>query len=106
MFLFVFQVDPKYQEGPYKIQVNKNGLEKSQLVLKLPVSAIHFHQGDMKLKCLATISEVYKQSNERRVAGDDKILKQPMESRETRAQSHTRNNSTSTGIILYCLYFT
>lgn len=47
----------------------------------------------MKLKCLATIAAVYLQSNEESVEGDERILKAPvMESRETRAQSHIRND--------------
>lgn len=50
----------------------------------------------MKLKCLATIATVYLQSNEESVEGDESILKTPiMESRETRAQSHTREDLTN-----------
>jgi len=50
----------------------------------------------MKLKCLATIATVYLQSNEERVEGDESVLKTSiMESRETRAQSHTREDLTN-----------
>lgn len=50
----------------------------------------------MKLKCLATIATVYKQSNVESVAGDESVLKTSiMESRETRAQSHTREDLTN-----------
>jgi len=50
----------------------------------------------MKLKCLATVATVYRQSNEESVEGDESFLKTPiMESRETRAQSHTREDLTN-----------
>lgn len=50
----------------------------------------------MKLKCLATIATMYLQGKEESVEGDDRVVKAPvMESRETRAQSHTRNDLTN-----------
>ncbi|OXU24243.1 hypothetical protein TSAR_001205 [Trichomalopsis sarcophagae] len=85
-------VDNQYLKGPHITKANENGLEIAQLGLEFRAYPKHFRHGDMKLKCLATISSVYKRSNERRVAGDEGFLKQPMESRETRAQSHTRGD--------------
>lgn len=45
----------------------------------------------MKLKCLAKIATVYLQNDES-VVGEESIQKPPMESRETRAQSRTRED--------------
>ncbi|XP_058790645.1 uncharacterized protein LOC131663903 [Phymastichus coffea] len=90
-------VDSKHLKGPHNISVDAGGLSSSQLGLEFRLSAKHFRRGDMKLKCLATISSLYLRSDEHRVAGDERFLKQPMESRETRAQSHTRNASSSQG---------
>lgn len=68
-------------------------METVQLGLQFRVANKHFRQGDMKLKCLATIATVYLQSNEESVEGDESVLKTSMmESRETRAQSHTRED--------------
>ncbi|XP_058057104.1 uncharacterized protein LOC131208386 [Anopheles bellator] len=52
-------------------------LETSVLGLEFRVKAKHFKRGDMKLKCLATISTVYWKSNEESVEGE-KIQKAPM----------------------------
>ncbi|XP_014225419.1 uncharacterized protein LOC106651436 [Trichogramma pretiosum] len=85
-------VDMQYLKGPYIVDVDKRGLETVVLILEFQAWSNHFRHGDMKLKCLATISSVYRRSKEHRVVGDHGILKQPMESRETRAQSHMHNN--------------
>lgn len=90
-----FQADTDYLIGP-NIVNEENGLETARLGLKFRVANKHFRRGDMKLKCLATIATVYLQSNEESVLGDESILKTPiMESRETRAQSHTREDLTN-----------
>lgn len=61
--------------------------------MEFRVANNHFRRGDMKLKCLATIATVYRQSNEKSVEGDESVLKTSiMESRETRAQSRTRED--------------
>ncbi|TGZ47743.1 Uncharacterized protein DBV15_07478 [Temnothorax longispinosus] len=84
-----------YLIGPNIVNV-ENGLQTARLGLKFHVANKHFRRGDMKLKCLATIATVYLQSNEESVEGDESILKTPiMESRETRAQSHTREDLTN-----------
>lgn len=89
------QADTDYLIGP-KIVIDENGLDIAKLGLEFRVGNKHFRQGDMKLKCLATIATVYKQSNEESVVGDESILKTSiMESRETRAQSHTREDLTN-----------
>ncbi|XP_015607897.1 uncharacterized protein LOC107273841 isoform X2 [Cephus cinctus] len=94
--------DPQYLKGPHITDVDENGLETAQLGLEFRVKTKHFKRGDMKLKCLATIATVYLQSNEESVEGDERLLKAPvMESRETRAQSHTRNDMPNGGG--YCI---
>lgn len=91
-----FQANSDYLIGPHLIAVDENGLETTVLSLEFRVANKHFRRGDMKLKCLATIATVYLQSNEESVEGDESILKTPMmESRETRAQSHTREDLTN-----------
>jgi len=89
-----FQVDTDYLRGPRIIATDENGLETARLSLEFRVANNHFRRGDMKLKCLATIATVYRQSNEKSVeGGDESVLKTSiMESRETRAQSHTRED--------------
>ncbi|XP_076300365.1 uncharacterized protein LOC143218797 isoform X2 [Lasioglossum baleicum] len=88
--------DTQYLKGPHITAVDEKGLETAVLGLEFRVAKKHFKRGDMKLKCLATIATVYLQSNEESVEGDERILKAPvMESRETRAQSHTRNDLTN-----------
>ncbi|XP_076179788.1 cell adhesion molecule 2-like isoform X2 [Ptiloglossa arizonensis] len=92
--------DNQYLKGPHLTGVDEKGLQTAVLGLEFRVANEHFKQGDMKLKCLATIATVYLQSNEESVEGDERILKAPvMESRETRAQSHTRNDLTNGGQI-------
>lgn len=87
-------------------------MQTATLGLEFRVANKHFRQGDMKLKCLATIATVYLQSNEESVEGDESVLKTPMmESRgETRAQSHIRDDlangklrARATLIFLLCL---
>ncbi|XP_053980847.1 uncharacterized protein LOC128891465 [Hylaeus anthracinus] len=92
------RADAQYLRGPHITTVDEKGLETAVLGLEFRVANKHFKRGDMKLKCLATIETVYLQSNEESVEGDERILKAPvMESRETRAQSHTRNDLTNGG---------
>lgn len=96
--LFFLQADADYLIGPHLIAVDENGLETAALGLEFRVANKHFRRGDMKLKCLATIATVYLQSNEESVEGDESVLKTPMmESRETRAQSHIRDDLTTNG---------
>ncbi|XP_058454189.1 uncharacterized protein LOC131432116 [Malaya genurostris] len=64
-------------------------LETSILGLEFRVKPKHFKRGDMKLKCLATISTVYWKSNEESVEGD-KPQKAPMLESRKAVSSNTR----------------
>ncbi|XP_058826394.1 uncharacterized protein LOC131686185 isoform X2 [Topomyia yanbarensis] len=64
-------------------------LETSILGLEFRVKPKHFKRGDMKLKCLATISTVYWKSNEESVEGD-KPQKAPMLESRKAVASNTR----------------
>uniref|UniRef100_A0A182K665 Ig-like domain-containing protein n=1 Tax=Anopheles christyi TaxID=43041 RepID=A0A182K665_9DIPT len=64
-------------------------LETSILGLEFRVKPKHFKRGDMKLKCLATISTVYWKSNEESVEGE-KIQKAPMLESRRAVSSDTR----------------
>ncbi|CAO1348675.1 unnamed protein product [Diamesa tonsa] len=68
----------------YKAHVTgREGLEQSTLGLRFKVKQKHFHLGDMKLKCLATIDSIYWKSNEESVEGDRPQRAPVLESRET-----------------------
>lgn len=69
--------------GPETIITGREGLETTILGLEFKVRAKHFHRGDMKLKCLATIATVYWKSNEESVEGDRPQKVPALESRET-----------------------
>ncbi|XP_066600806.1 cell adhesion molecule 2-like [Prorops nasuta] len=88
--------DTQYLRGPHIISVDERGLGTAVLGLQFRVMSKHFKRGDIKLKCSATIAKVYSRSNEESEEGEERILKAPvMESRGTRAQSHTRNDLTN-----------
>ncbi|KAE8738866.1 hypothetical protein FOCC_FOCC015651 [Frankliniella occidentalis] len=78
------QADTRYLEGPFRHE-NADGLEQSTLGLKFRVQQHHFHRGDLKLKCLATIFSVYWKSNEESVEPDKQQRAPALESRESRA---------------------
>ena len=67
---FFLQANNSFLRGPETIFTGREGLETSILGLKFRVTPKHFYQGDMKLKCLATIATVYWKSNEESVEGD------------------------------------
>lgn len=50
--------------------IGREGLETTILGLTFKVQPEHFKRGDMKLKCLATISSIYWKSNEESVEGE------------------------------------
>lgn len=50
--------------------MGREGLETTILGLTFKVQPRHFTGGDMKLKCLATISSIYWKSNEESVEGE------------------------------------
>ena len=83
------QADPSYITGPYVISTTTTGedgdvevLFASQLGLQFRVQPQHFKNGDLKLKCLATISSVYWRSNEESVEADRPARPPALESRE------------------------
>ncbi|XP_026465510.1 uncharacterized protein LOC113368157 [Ctenocephalides felis] len=75
--------DPELLRGPHKLITGREGLETTILGLQFRVRPRHFKKGDMKLKCLATISTVYWRSNEESVEGDKPQRAPVLESRET-----------------------
>uniref|UniRef100_A0A2L2YLG2 Ig-like domain-containing protein n=1 Tax=Parasteatoda tepidariorum TaxID=114398 RepID=A0A2L2YLG2_PARTP len=62
------EVGPEY-ETEYSTTLHADGLETSSLGLKFIVTSQHFQNGNMKLKCTATISRIYTMSNEEMVFG-------------------------------------
>eukprot|EP00095_Tigriopus_kingsejongensis_P008172 maker-scaffold1032_size68796-snap-gene-0.13 protein:Tk08172 transcript:maker-scaffold1032_size68796-snap-gene-0.13-mRNA-1 annotation:"cell adhesion molecule 3 precursor" len=54
---------------PHRFETSFDGLQTSKLGLAFKVDRKHFLEGDLKLKCTATISTVYWKSNEESVQG-------------------------------------
>uniref|UniRef100_A0A1B6E0Q4 Ig-like domain-containing protein n=1 Tax=Clastoptera arizonana TaxID=38151 RepID=A0A1B6E0Q4_9HEMI len=77
------QVNKTYLRHYSKFPLNNEGLEVSVLGLEFRVDPAHFKSGDMKLKCLATISPVYWNSNEESVEGEKPIRPPVMEVKDT-----------------------
>ncbi|XP_035211375.1 uncharacterized protein LOC118185602 isoform X1 [Stegodyphus dumicola] len=65
---YTSKVGPEY-ETEYSTTLHADGLETSSLGLKFVVTSQHFRNGNMKLKCTATISRIYTMSNEEMVFG-------------------------------------
>ncbi|GFG37429.1 hypothetical protein Cfor_07163, partial [Coptotermes formosanus] len=84
------QADIAFLRGPDIIYTGREGLETAILGLEFRVKPKHFRQGDMKLKCLATIATVYWRSNEESVEGDKPQKAPVLESRETVAPGKSR----------------
>lgn len=74
----------------------RDKLETSILGLEFRVKPKHFKRGDMKLKCLATISTVYWKSNEESVEGD-KPQKAPMLESRKAVAANTRADRVQAG---------
>ncbi|KAH8278036.1 hypothetical protein KR026_004211, partial [Drosophila bipectinata] len=68
----------------------REGLETSVLGLQFRVEQKHFRNGDMKLKCVASLSTLYWRSNEESVEGDRPQKAPVLESRETVFASNSR----------------
>ncbi|XP_058979889.1 uncharacterized protein LOC105261657 isoform X2 [Musca domestica] len=68
----------------------RDGLETSILGLQFRVDQHHFRNGDMKLKCVASLSTFYWRSNEESVEGDRPQKAPVLESRETVYASNSR----------------
>ena len=91
---FFLQANNSFLRGPETIFTGREGLEISILGLKFRVTPKNFHQGDMKLKCLATIATVYWKSNEESVE-EDRPQKAPvLESRESVLPSRVQGINT------------
>ncbi|XP_017772957.1 PREDICTED: cell adhesion molecule 2-like [Nicrophorus vespilloides] len=82
--------DQSFLKGPETFVTGREGLETSVLGLEFVVKPKHFKQGDMKLKCLATIATVYWRSNEESVEGERPQRASVLESRGTVAPSGSR----------------
>ncbi|XP_073979184.1 cell adhesion molecule 2-like isoform X2 [Rhodnius prolixus] len=59
-----------YLKGPILKYEGREGLVKTTLGLEFRVERRHFREGDLKLKCLASIATVYWNSNEESVERD------------------------------------
>ncbi|XP_048504863.1 cell adhesion molecule 2-like isoform X2 [Athalia rosae] len=82
-------VDSHVKVVPHITEVDNEGLETAVLGLEYRLRANNFKHGDMKIKCLATIGNLYWKSNEQSIESDKPVKAPVMESRETRAQGHT-----------------
>ncbi|KAK6636269.1 hypothetical protein RUM43_009928 [Polyplax serrata] len=91
------KADSAFLRGPHTIFIGDEDLQKTILGLQFRVSAKHFRDGNMKLKCLASISTIYWKTNEESVKGDKPLIK-VMSSQDTflsnksradRVQGHT-----------------
>ncbi|KAG8199248.1 hypothetical protein JTE90_003675 [Oedothorax gibbosus] len=81
------KIDSSYQTQESRVQ-EQSGLESSSLSLRFVASEHHFHSGNMKLKCTATISRVYTMSNEELV-----FRQQNSGLHITENMSHVRNSA-------------
>ncbi|XP_065221722.1 uncharacterized protein LOC135846515 isoform X2 [Planococcus citri] len=77
------QVNTTFLKGPFRKFMGREGLEATVLGLKFKVQPEHFRNGDMKLKCLATIATVYWRSNEESVEGEKQHKPPVMEIKKT-----------------------
>ncbi|XP_053677547.1 uncharacterized protein LOC128727642 [Anopheles nili] len=84
-------VDPTYIHSyPTIVSLTPDYLETSILGLEFRVKPKHFRRGDLKLKCLATISTVYGKSNEESVESDKPQKAPILESRKSGLSSTSR----------------
>ncbi|KAH8269734.1 hypothetical protein KR018_008258, partial [Drosophila ironensis] len=83
-------VEPQKLRKYDTIVSGRDGLETSVLGLQFRVDQNHFRHGDMKLKCVASLSTLYWRSNEESVEGDRPQKAPVLESRETVFASNSR----------------
>uniref|UniRef100_A0A1B6GB06 Ig-like domain-containing protein n=3 Tax=Proconiini TaxID=565685 RepID=A0A1B6GB06_9HEMI len=88
------QVNSSYLRGPVRAPEGDEGLETTTLGLQFQVDARHFHKGDMKLKCLATIATVYWNSNEESVEGEKPYKPPVMEVKDTSRADRVQASTT------------
>lgn len=83
------KADPSLIRGPHTMFIGGDNLQKTILGLEFRVTAKHFKDGDMKLKCLASISTIYWKTNEESVKGDKPLIK-VMSSQDTSLPNKSR----------------
>ncbi|TMW46097.1 hypothetical protein DOY81_008823, partial [Sarcophaga bullata] len=82
--------EPRMLKKYETIISGREALETSTLGLQFRVEQHHFRNGDMKLKCVASLSTFYWRSNEESVEGDRPQKAPVLESRETVYASNSR----------------
>uniref|UniRef100_A0A182YGT9 Ig-like domain-containing protein n=1 Tax=Anopheles stephensi TaxID=30069 RepID=A0A182YGT9_ANOST len=83
--------DPSYvRHYPRIVSLAPDHLETSILGLEFRIKPKHFRRGDLKLKCLATISSVYWKSNEESMECDKPQKSPILESRKSGLSQTTR----------------
>ncbi|KAI5753299.1 hypothetical protein M8J77_025634 [Diaphorina citri] len=100
-------VNTTYLRGPWREVVTPDGLEVTTLGLYFKVKREHFLQGDLKVRCLATLAKIYWKSNEENAQGE-RFMKAPvMEMKDSNDYSSTadrvRASSESCVISISCL---
>ncbi|XP_026685668.1 uncharacterized protein LOC103518308 [Diaphorina citri] len=83
------KVNTTYLRGPWREVVTPDGLEVTTLGLYFKVKREHFLQGDLKVRCLATLAKIYWKSNEENAQGE-RFMKAPvMEMKDSNDYSST-----------------
>uniref|UniRef100_A0A182MUU4 Ig-like domain-containing protein n=1 Tax=Anopheles culicifacies TaxID=139723 RepID=A0A182MUU4_9DIPT len=83
--------DPAFvRQYPTIVSFAPDHLETSVLGLEFRLKPKHFRRGDLKLKCLGTISNVYWKSNEESMEADKPLKSHILESRKTELSATTR----------------
>uniref|UniRef100_A0A182RBL3 Ig-like domain-containing protein n=1 Tax=Anopheles funestus TaxID=62324 RepID=A0A182RBL3_ANOFN len=83
--------DPSYvRQYPTIVSLAPGHLQTSILGLEFRIKPKHFRRGDLKLKCLASISNVYWKSNEESMEADKPQKSHILESRKTGLLETTR----------------
>lgn len=83
---------PKEWLKEYQSTPEAEELETSVMGLEFRVREDHFHAGEMKLRCTATIAPIYHQSNEESVSGANQQAS-VLESKETPSQAVSANRT-------------
>ncbi|EDW26375.1 GL22402 [Drosophila persimilis] len=96
-------VEPQKLRKYDSIVSGREGLETSVLGLQFRVEQKHFRNGDMKLKCVASLSTLYWRSNEESVEGDRPQKAPVLESRETVYASNSRADPRPSALLLVAL---
>ncbi|XP_064468823.1 uncharacterized protein LOC135383160 [Ornithodoros turicata] len=96
-------------ETEYSATLHGDGLETASLCLRFIVTEEHFRDGNMRLKCTATISRVYTMSNEELVFGGagGSHLKSGLHASENTSRARGGANNSELGLAapLLVLFF-